>query len=66
MRVCLSVCLASRLLQLLRDLRLRLLARANPDPDRKFNIVVYGIMESPDGTPRQNKMAHDNQEVLHA
>ena len=26
-------------------------ARANPNPDRKFNIVVYGIMESPDGTP---------------
>ncbi len=31
----------------------RLLARANPDPDRKFNIIVYGIM---DGTPRQNRM----------
>ena len=39
-------------------------ARANPNPDRKFNIVVYGTMESPDGTPRQDRMAYDNQEVL--
>ena len=37
-------------------------AHSNPDP--KFNIVVYGIKESPNGTSRQNRMSYDSQEVF--
>ena len=31
--------------------------------DRKYNIVIYGIEESPDGTSRQNRLSNDTKEV---
>ncbi len=46
------------------DLEVINLTKTKSNPDRKFNIVVYGIKESPDGTSRRNRMSHDNQEVL--
>ena len=34
--------------------------RLNPQfSDRKFNLIIYGIIESPSGTKRCNRVKHD-------
>ena len=33
-------------------------------PDKKFNVVVYGIPESPPNTDRQSRQKHDVEHVL--
>lgn len=34
-----------------------------PDVQRKFNIVIYGVTEQDNGTPRHQRLIHDNNEV---